>query len=415
MSSARLSEREPPYAWVIVAASAVMIGMAFGAIVNISVFLTPLAAEFGWPRADISAAYSVVGITTGLGGIVMGHFSDRLPIRRVVLVGSIVPGVAFFLLAGLQTPAELYAFHALMGLFGFGAVMVPLTNVTTFWFARNRGLAIGLTSAGGALGQGLMPFLARHLILEQGWRDAYQTMGLIYLAALIPLALLIRDAPRASSWAAGGAGVDVANPYAISRRGLVALMCLAVVFCCTCMATPIVHVVALGSDVGLGPREAAGLLTVMMIFGVAGRIVTGRVADRIGNLRAYVTVSLAQTALALWFPQVHTLAGLYALAALFGLGYAGVMTALLLCAREFSPPKNTGLSIGLVAFFAWIGMALGAWQGGLFYDLDDHYGQAFANASIAGVVNLLILGLLYLYTVRWAVSPAFAARPHAGR
>ena len=194
MSSARLSEREPPYAWVIVAASAVMIGMAFGAIVNISVFLTPLAAEFGWPRADISAAYSVVGITTGLGGIVMGHFSDRLPIRRVVLVGSIVPGVAFFLLAGLQTPAELYAFHALMGLFGFGAVMVPLTNVTTFWFARNRGLAIGLTSAGGALGQGLMPFLARHLILEQGWRDAYQTMGLIYLAALIPLALLIRDA-----------------------------------------------------------------------------------------------------------------------------------------------------------------------------------------------------------------------------
>jgi MFS family permease len=410
MPTARLPARDPPYAWVIVAATAVMIGMAFGAIVNISVFLTPLAAEFGWPRADISAAYSVAGITTGLGGIVMGHFSDRLPIRRVVLVGSIVPGVAFFLLAGLSTPAELYAFHALMGLFGFGAIMAPLTNVTTFWFARNRGLAVGLTSAGGALGQGLMPFLARHLILEQGWREAYQTMGLIYLAVLIPLALLIRDPPRTAAAAAGGGGPEEpASPYAISRQGLVALVCLAVVFCCACMATPIVHVVALGSDVGLGPREAAGLLTVMMICGVAGRIVTGRVADRIGNLRAYVIVSLAQTALALWFPYVHTLAGLYALAALFGLGYAGVMTALLLCAREFSPPRNTGLSIGLVAFFAWIGMALGAWQGGLFYDLNAGYGQAFLNASIAGVVNLLILGLLYLYTVRWA-TPAPVAR-----
>ena len=62
--------------------------------------------------------------------------------RRVVLVGSIVPGVAFFLLAGLNTPAELYAFHALMGLFGFGAILAPLTNVTTHWFARNRGLAV---------------------------------------------------------------------------------------------------------------------------------------------------------------------------------------------------------------------------------------------------------------------------------
>ena len=395
-------EREPPYAWVILVACAVMIGMAFGAIVNISVFLTPLAAEFGWPRAELAAAYSVVTVATGLGGIVMGHFSDRLSVRRVVLVGSIMPGVAFFLLSGLDTPAELYAYHALMGLLGFGAILAPLTNVTTFWFTRNRGLAIGLTSAGGALGQGLMPFLARHLIIEQGWRDAYQTMGLIYLAVLIPLALLIRNPPRASGWAATGAGADAPNPYAIPRHWLVALVCLAVIFCCTCMATPIVHVVSLGSDLGFGPREAAGLLTVMMIFGVAGRIATGRVADRIGNLRAYVIVSLAQTALALWFPHVHTLAGLYALAALFGLGYAGVMTALILCAREFSPPRNTGLSIGLVAFFGWIGMALGAWQGGLFYDLNGDYVQAFLNSSIAGVLNLLILGLLYLYTVRWA-------------
>jgi MFS family permease len=409
---AAVHEREPPYAWVILAACAVMIGMAFGAIVNISVFLTPLAAEFGWPRADLAAAYSVVTVATGLGGIVMGHFSDRLSVRRVVLVGSIMPGVAFFLLSGLNTPAELYAYHALMGLLGFGAILAPLTNVTTFWFTRNRGLAIGLTSAGGALGQGLMPFLARHLILEQGWRDAYQTMGLIYLAVLIPLALLIRNPPRASGWATGGAGADEPNPYAIPRHWLVALVCLAVIFCCTCMATPIVHVVSLGSDLGFGPREAAGVLTVMMIFGVAGRIATGRVADRIGNLRAYVIVSLAQTALALWFPQVHTLAGLYALAALFGLGYAGVMTALILCAREFSPPHNTGLSIGLVAFFGWVGMALGGWQGGLFYDLNGDYVQAFLNASIAGVINLLILGLLYLYTERWA-GRALTARAHA--
>jgi len=399
-----LLEREQPYAWVIVAACAVMTGMAFGGIVNIAVFLKPLVAEFGWSRAETAAAYSVATMSTGLGGIVMGHFSDRLPVRRVVLFGSLVPCAAFFLLSDLNSPAELYAYHALMGLFGFGAIMVPLTNVTTFWFTRNRGLAIGITSAGGALGQGVMPFIARNLILEQGWRDAYQSMGLIYLAVLIPLALLIRNPPRRSGWAAAAGGDGEANPYAIPRPWLVALLCLAVIFCCTCMATPIVHVVALGTDFGFGPREAAGLLTVMMIFGVAGRIVTGRVADRIGNLRAYVIVSLSQTVLAMWFPHVHTLAGLYALAALFGLGYAGVMTALILCAREFSPQRNTGLSIGLVAFFGWVGMALGAWQGGLFFDLNGNYVQAFLNSSIAGIVNLLILGLLYLYTVRWVPS-----------
>jgi len=397
-----LLEREQPYAWVIVAACAVMTGMAFGGIVNIAVFLKPLVAEFGWSRAETAAAYSVATMSTGLGGIVMGHFSDRLPVRRVVLLGSLVPCAAFFLLSGLNTPEELYAWHALMGLFGFGAIMVPLTNVTTFWFARNRGLAIGLVSAGGALGQGVMPFIARNLILAQGWRDAYQSMGLIYLAVLVPLALLVRNPPRRPDWAAAAGGDGEANPYAIPRPWVVAVLCLAVVFCCTCMATPIVHVVALGTDLGFGPRQAAGLLTVMMVFGVAGRIVTGRVADRIGNLQAYVIVSLAQTVLAMWFPYVHTLAGLYALSALFGLGYAGVMTALILCAREFSPQRNTGLSIGLVAFFGWVGMALGAWQGGLFFDLDGNYVRAFLNSSIAGVVNLLVLGLLYLYTVHRA-------------
>ncbi len=390
-------ERESPYAWVIAATCAVMVGMAFGGLVNISVFLKPLAAEFGWPRGDIAAAYSVATLSSGLGGILMGYFSDRLPVRRIALAGSLVPGVGFFMLSRLSSPAELYAWHLVMGLFGFAALLVPLNNLTTFWFARHRGLAIGIVSAGGALGQGMVPFIGRLLIVEQGWREAYQSLGILYLVVLVPLALLLRN-PPATSVVAGVAGGEARNPYALPRPALIAILCGAVVFCCTCMATPIVHVVALGSDAGLGPREAAGLLTVMMLFGVAGRLLTGVMADRIGNLRAYLIVSFAQTSLALWFPYLSSTAGLYALSALFGLWYAGVMTALVLCAGEFSAPRYRGLAIGLVAFFGWVGMAIGAWQGGLFFDMNGDYFQSFRNSSIAGVVNLLILGLLYAYT-----------------
>jgi len=49
-------------------------------------------------------------------------------------------------------------------------------------------------------------------------------------------------------------------------------------------------------------------------------------------------------------------------------------------------------------FSGWVGMAIGAWQGGLFFDLNGDYTQSFLNSSIAGVVNLMLLGLLYLYT-----------------
>lgn len=392
---------EPRYAWVILFVTFVMGGMGFGAIVNIAVFLEPLAADFGWARGELSLAYSAATVAAGLGGIVMGYYSDRLPVRRVVLVGAVTPGIAFFLLARIDTLAELYLYHALIGLLGFSAITIPLINVLTHWFTVNRGMAVGLATAGGAMGQGLMPFLARNLILWQGWREAYVSLGILYLVVLIPLALLVRNPPSADGASMGLNAVDQEQPnsYALPRERLILLLCIAVIFCCTTMATPIVHIVPLGSDAGLGPREAAGLLTVMMIFGMFARILTGRMADRIGNLRAYVAASFAQTILVIWFPLLTTLTGLYVLSALFGLGYAGVMTALILCAREWAPPRHTGMAIGLVGFMGWSGMALGSWQGGWFYDLTGSYHQAFLNSTLFGAVNLALLAVLYHYTV----------------
>src|ERR671923_1860260 len=99
------------YAWVTVGVCTAMVAMAFGAIGTVAVFLEPLAAEFGWPRADVSAAYSIATIATGLGGIALGHFADRMPVRRVALFGALVPGLAFIVLSHMQSTAELYVVH----------------------------------------------------------------------------------------------------------------------------------------------------------------------------------------------------------------------------------------------------------------------------------------------------------------
>ena len=401
-------EPAPRMPWLMVAACTAMVAMAFGAINNIAVFLMPLGIEFHWSRADLSLAYSIASIGTGLGGIVMGHFADRVPIRRVVLCGALVPGIAFLLMARLDSTFELYLYHALLGLLGVGAVMAPLNSLAGLWLWRNPGLAIGIVSAGGALGQGVMPFLARQLVLAQGWRAAYATLGVLYLVVMLPLALWMRNPPRRAPLAAA-ASVPRHTPAA-SPAWLLAWLCVAVTFCCVCMGTPIVHVASLGSDMGLGERESAGLLAVMMVCGMAGRLGFGRLADRAGNLQAYVAASAGQTALAFLFPYMQTRSALYLLSALFGLVFSGAMTSFILCAREYSPGGRTGLSIGIVMSFGWLGMALGGWQGGLFYDLCGSYGPSFANASLGGVANLLVLALLYSVTVR---TPRLAARAAA--
>ena len=385
-----------------VAVCTAMVAMAFGAIGTVAVFLEPLAADFGWPRADVSAAYSVAGIATGLGGIAMGYFADRVPVRRVALLGALVPGVGFLFLSALQTTRELYVLYALMGLFGIGAVMAPLNSLASLWLARSPGLAIGIVAAGGAAGQGLVPYFARWVIVTEGWRQAYLTLGLLFLGVMVPLALMLRDAPRAAT-AAPARGAN-----GKSRAQLLALLSLAAVLCCVCMATPLVHVVTLGSDLGMKGSDAAGLLAVLMIAGMAGRIVFGRIADRAGSLNTYIVTSAGQTGLAFLFPYAAGGAQLYALSALFGLVFSGVMTSFITCAREYAPAGRTALSIGVVMFAGWLGMAAGAWQGGLFYDICGTYYTSFANASIAGLVNLLILALLFLYT-----RPAFLRREFA--
>ena len=386
--------------WLMVGVCTALVTLAFGAINNISVFLAPLAAEFGWPRADLALAYSIATVATGAGGVLMGHFSDRMPVRRVVLCGAFACGLGFILLSRLQSTAELYVLHALVGLLGIGAILAPLNSLASLWLARNPGLAIGIVSAGGAAGQGLVPYLARHLVLTEGWRQAYLTLGIVYLCLMVPLALMVRNAP-------GSATATSARAPQNDRSHLLILLSLAAALCCVCMATPLVHVVTLGSDLGMGGREAAGLLAVMMVAGMTGRIGFGRLSDRIGALRTYIVASLGQTLLAFLFPYAGSGIQLYVLSALFGLVFSGAMTSFIVCAREYAPAGAIGRSMGVVMFFAWIGMALGAWQGGVFYDLCGTYFQSFANASLAGAANLVILALLVLYTLPQA--------PNAGR
>ena len=396
--------------WIMVAVCTVMVSMGFGVLFTLAVFLTPLAAEFGWTRADVSLAYAIATVGTGIGGIVMGHFADRMPIRRIAIVGTLAAAAALALLGRMNNLEELYLYHALLGLVGVGAILAPLNSLASLWLAGRPGLAIGILSAGGAAGQGLVPFLARHLVLVEGWRYAYFALAIGYLAIVLPLAFLIRNAPRPTASAAAAAAAAV-RPYARSRLTVLGLLCVAVVFCCVCMATPIMHVTALGTDRGLGGRESAGLLATMMIAGLFGRIIFGSFADRLGSLQSYVVASVGQTSLAFLFPYAGSTFALYALSAIFGLVFSGAMSSLIACGREYSPAGRTGLSIGVVMFAGWIGMALGAWQGGVFYDLCGDYFQSFSNASFAGVINLALLALLYTYTINprpWVPRPRTA-------
>lgn len=394
---------EPRYAWVMVTVGFVVVGMSFGALVTISVFLKPLVLELNWSRGDISFAYTIATGASGVGGIVMGWMADRFSTRPAVLFGAVMIGLSLFLLSNIKTIWQLYLFYGIMGGLGFGAMTVPIVGNVGQWFNRNKGLALGITSAGGTFGQALVPSLARYIINFSSWRGAYTTIAIIYWALLIPLSLLARTPPSLTKdrKSSPSESQPVTEPvFPISPTKLLTWLSVAVIFCCICMATPIIHVVALATDRGIDPQVAAGVLSAIMIAGLFGRIMFGKIADYIGGLRAYFLSSLSQTVLVFWFSRLHTTAAFYTLAVLFGLGYSGVMTCVWVCVREMIPPERGSLALGVTSLFAMIGMGLGGYQGGVFFDLTGNYTFSFANATLAGVVNLMILGSLVLFISR---------------
>jgi len=168
-----------------------------------------------------------------------------------------------------------------------------------------------------------------------------------------------------------------------------------VVFCCTCMSVAILHVVPMLSDRGFSPEIAAGVLTALMLAGVLGRLAAGRICDLIGPIRTYALMSLGQTLLVVWFPHIESLLGVYALAVVFGLVYSGVMASIVICVNIEVPASVAARSWSIVSFFAWIGMGLGSYMGGLLFDLTGGYAWAFAFAAAMGTINLFILALFY--------------------
>ena len=398
---------EQPYGWVIVAVATTCLALGFGANIIVSVFMKPFEEEFGWPRADISMAYSVLTVGAAVGGIVWGTLSDRIGAKKIGFFGAFAISIGLMALRWQSDLWLLYLLHFLIGALGFACLFTPMVALSGLWFSKRKGLAIGIVTAGGAIGQGIIPYLARLMITAVGWRDAALYLGIGYFLILVPLLFLLKPPPIIVQ-SAGQVGRSDENLWRMPHSISLSWLALAGVFCCICMAVPLVHLVPLGIDLGYDPQTAAGLLLTLMIAGVFGRLFFGSLADRIGGLYAYFYASLAQTSVVFWFTQTNNLAALYGLSTLFGFGFAGVMTCLLICAREAAPLRIAGLAMALVSTTAWVGMGVGSYQAGYFFDMSGNYVLSYGNAAIAGIVNLAIVGLLIWYRQRRAKRYQFA-------
>ena len=389
------------YGWVMVGVTFVLSALAFGSLGSVGVFLKPMIADFGWSRGEASGGYTVMAVSSGVFGILWGMATDRFPLRWLVITGVISMSVALHMLGQISSLWEYYLWYFVLGAMGHGALVGPLYATTGHWFQRKPGVALGIMTAGSGLGQGTIPFVASSFIGDGGWQSAYVSLSIIYLVIGLPVILFVKEsAARLQALSATAPRrVVQEDDFILPAREVVTWISVAVIFCCICMAVPIVQLVPLISDRGISPETAAGVLMALMLAGACGRILAGTISDMIGPLRAYMIMSFGQAVLVIWFPQISSVTGTWVLAIVFGVVYAGVMANIIILLRVMVPVRFAGTAMGVGGAFALGGMGFGGFFGGYLFDVTGDYVWSFTSAGMVGIINVVII-LLFAARIR---------------
>jgi MFS family permease len=376
---------------LVVVAATLTTAMGFGGLGLITVFMRPMEADLGWSRSDTSLAYALSTAGMALGGFFWGRLSDRVDVRLLLAIGAAGMVASLLAMSTVQSLPLFYFAHVIYGGCGFSTLYSPLLSTSGEWFPERRGLVMGVVTAGGAAGQGLLPFFASFLIDAFGWRWAFIGIGCAFVVVLA-LALPVLRWPQGTR--APDASYADAPETVRAETVTLALLALAAFLCCACMGVPVVHLANFIGVICGSPGVGAASLVIAMTAGAIGRLCCGVIADRIGPLQAYALASAIQTACVMAFPALENSMSLMMLSAIFGFGFAGNMTCLSLCVRQAVPASRFGGALGAVMMIAWSGMAIGGYLGGLLFDLSRSYTASFVLAAIAGVVNLAVIGTI---------------------
>ena len=400
------------YRWVIVAAGGLLGCLAIGAMFSLPVFLLPISRDTGWSVTGVSSAMTIGFLAMAFASIAWGSLSDRWGARPIVFIGSVLLAVS---LMAASWATSLIVFQIVFGVVvgtAAAAIFAPMMACVTGWFDTHRSLAVSLVSAGMGMAPMTVSPFAAWLVSGYDWRTALQIIAVVVAVVMIPVSLLVRQAPALAAGAAAVSPEDEAHSSMttsqVLKSPLFIILLLTNFFCCATHSGPIFHTVSYAITCGIPVMAAVSIYSVEGLAGMGGRVVFGLLGDRFGAKRVLVLGLLAQAFGALAYVFAAGLGSFYAVAALFGFIYAGVMPLYAVLARENFPLRMMGTVIGGTAMAGSLGMATGPIAGGMIYDALASYTWLYVGSWGIGLGAFLI-ALTFRPAPRYQQAVAAAA------
>jgi MFS family permease len=155
--------------------------------------------------------------------------------------------------------------------------------------------------------------------------------------------------------------------------------------CCATHAGPIFHTISYAMVCGIAPLAAVTIYSLEGLAGLGGRVVFGIMGDRYGAKRVLIGGLFIQALAAGSFMFARQLGDFYAVSAVFGFAYGGVMPLYAVLARDYFGQAIMGTVLGAAAMVSSLGMAIGPWIGGYLYDSFGSYAPLYIYSFIIGL------------------------------
>jgi len=363
----------------------VMTGFAIRA--SFGVFQIPIAAEFGWMRADFSLAIAIQNLAWGIGQPIFGAIAEKIGDRKAIIAGALFYATGLLLSAGATTPLEHQMYEILVGFgiagTGFGVILAVVGRASS---DENRSMSLAIATAAGSAGQVFGAPLAEYILSFMTWEQTFMVFAGVILSVLMVLRMMRSPitAPKAELQETMGATLKRAF-----KDPSYSLIFLGFFSCGYQLAFITAHFPALVTEMsgpiaqgswlagfGITTTSTLGAIAISLIglANIGGTLFAGYLGKRYSKkyllagiytgrtiiAAAFIMMPITPTTVvifsicmgSLWLATVPLTSGL--VAHLYGLRYMGTL-------------------YGIVFFSHQLGSFLGVWLGGALYDIYGTY------------------------------------------
>jgi MFS family permease len=405
------------YGWYIVAVSWVMLFLV--SAVSVGIFFKPILEDdkFHWDRATLSSIYMFAMLLFALATPFMGRFIDRYGPRLMLFI-CVATQTLSSALNGLASGV----WHIFTARFLYEVKPLQGSQVLiNRWFIKQRGKAQGIAAMGMPMGALLLSPLSQYLINIWDWRWTMFFWAAVTFVILLPLTLLIRNKPEDKGYGPDGdpiSGNALVEPFQklessaataelakspgntlaeAARFSSFWLLSATQLICGIGCGFMMTHIVIFATDFNYSEMVGASLLSVQGGLNILGVLLTGHISDKYSRSKVLAWTHFIRS-LAFFTAVAFILLGggslwmLYLAMALFGFGWFTTSPLTSGLVADLFGGLRMGTIIGVTMSCHTVGMALGAYAGGVTFDITGSYYSFFL---AQGVLELFAAGLAF--------------------